>query len=195
MTDWLGMAAQPRPPRPELRARVLARATTRRRPRVALAAAAVLLLALGGGGWWAWRTVRALAAERVARADLEQRLAALTDTLSLLRSPGTRVYQVPVSTNGRVGAITMFHDSVTSRWLVSCSGLAVNAPDEAYQIWFVTADGAHSAALMPMDRDESMVLALTAPKEGGQVTGVRMSIEPRAGSVTPQGPMVFQLAL
>lgn len=195
MTDWLGMAAQPRPPRPELRARVLARATTRRRPRVALAAAAAVLLALGGGGWWGWRTVQTLTAERAARADLEQRLAALTDTLSLLRSPGTRVYQVPVSTNGRVGAITMFHDSVTSRWLVSCSGLAANAPDEAYQIWFVTAGGTHSAALMPMDRDESMVLALSAPKTGGPVTEVRMSIEPRTGSVAPQGPVVFQLTL
>src|SRR2546430_8607086 len=54
MTDWLGMAARPRSPHPELKARVLARALERRRGIAPLAAAAALLLVLAGGGGGPW---------------------------------------------------------------------------------------------------------------------------------------------
>src|SRR5205823_2153095 len=47
MTDWLGMAASPRSPPPELKARVLARALERRRWMWALAAAALLVVLAG----------------------------------------------------------------------------------------------------------------------------------------------------
>src|SRR2546428_557788 len=50
MTDWLGMAAHPRSPHPELKARVLGRALQRPRRIWPLAAAAAFLLAAGGGG-------------------------------------------------------------------------------------------------------------------------------------------------
>src|SRR2546427_719891 len=63
MTDWLGMLAVPRTPRPELKGRVLARALTRRR-RWPLAAAAVITMAVGGGAWWAYRAIGTLTAER-----------------------------------------------------------------------------------------------------------------------------------
>ncbi len=48
MTDWLGLSAAPRTPRPELKGRVLARALApRRRWRGPLAAAAMITL-VGG---------------------------------------------------------------------------------------------------------------------------------------------------
>lgn len=197
MTDWLGMAAAPRPPRPELKARVMAHAAAagRRRPGRRLALAALLVVGLGTGAVWVRVTLQALAQERAERATLATRVAALEDTLSLLRGRSTRVYQVPISTNGRVGAVTIFEDSVTHRWLVSCSGLAPNDPREAYQIWFITDAGARSAAVMPMDEDQAMVMGLDMPRDGGRVTGAAMSIEPRAGSPGPTGPMVFRLTL
>ena len=190
MTDWLGMAASPRSPPPELKARVLARALERRRWMWALAAAALLVVLAGGGGaYWASRTIRGLSAERD---TLATRLAALEDTVnSFLHGTATRLVQVPVSTGGRLGAVTIFADEARHRWLVRCDGLAPNEPDQAYQLWFITDKGMKTAAIMPMDQDRPMVMALEMPTDHAQVMGAAMSIEPRAGSAEPRGPMVF----
>ena len=199
MTDWLGLSAAPRTPRPELKGRVLARALApRRRWKGPLAAAAVITLAVGGGAWWAYQTIDALTAERDGFAA---RVHALEDTVStFIHGPATRLIQIPVSTGGRVGAVTIFADSVRHRWLVRCDGLAPNARDQAYQLWFITDRGMATAAVMPMDQDKPMVMALEMPRgEGGEadqrVLGAAMSIEPRAGSASPSGPMVFHRLL
>ncbi len=52
-----------------------------------------------------------------------------------------------------------------------------------------------TAAVMPMDEDRPMVMALEMPRAGGRVMGAAMSIEPRAGSASPSGPMVFHRML
>src|SRR5437762_13239246 len=101
MTDWLGMLAPPRAPRPELRERVLARALAPRRRWVApVAAAAVLVLARAGGAWGAYRGVGTLTGERdglVARVEARQ------DTVAtFIHGPATRLIQVPVVTGGRL---------------------------------------------------------------------------------------------
>ena len=192
MTDWLGMLAAPRTPRPELKARVLARAVARRR-RWPLAAAALLVAGVGGAAWWAQRTIDALTLERD---RLAARVQALDDTVAgFIHGPGTQLVQIPVSTGGRVGAVTIFADSVRHRWLVRCDGLTPNARDQAYQLWFITETGMETAAVMPMDEDRPMVMALEMPRAGGRVMGAAMSIEPRAGSATPSGPMVFHRML
>jgi anti-sigma-K factor RskA len=196
MTDWLGMLVPPRTPRPELKGRVLARALEPRRwwgggrP---LAAAALVTLAVGGGAWWAYRTIGALTAERD---GLVARVQALEDTVStFIHGPATRLIQIPVSTGGRVGSVTIFADSVRHRWLVRCDGLAPNARDQAYQLWFITDRGMAAAAVMPMDEDKPMVMALDMPGANQRVMGAAMSIEPRAGSASPSGPMVFHRLL
>ena len=194
MTDWLGMAASPRSPPPELKARVLARALERRRWMWALAAAALLVVLAGGGGaYWASRTIRGLSAERD---TLATRLAALEDTVnSFLHGTATRLVQVSVSTGGRLGAVTIFADDAHHRWLVRCEGLEPNEPDQAYQLWFVTDKGMRTAAIMPMDQDRPMVMALEMPAGDAQVMGAAMTIEQRAGSAEPRGPLVFHRLL
>ena len=196
MTDWLGMAAHPRTPRPELKARVVARVLASRRRPVGWLVAAALALVIGGGGggaFWAYRTIGALTADRD---RLAAQVAALHETVAtFIHGPATRLIQIAVSTGGRVGAVTIFADSLRHRWLVRCDGLAPNAPDQAYQLWFITKEGMLSAALMPMDTDQPMVMALDMPREGGPVMGAALSIEPRAGSTGPTGPMVFHLLL
>jgi hypothetical protein len=194
MTDWLGMSVPPRIPRPELKGRVLARALARRRRWPLAVAAALVVVAAGvGSAWWAQRTIAALATERD---RLAARVAALEDTVSsFIHDPATRLVQVPVSTGGRVGSVTIFADSARHRWLVRCDGLAPNARDQTYQLWFVTDKGMRPAAMMPMDRDQAMVMGLPLPRTGERVTGAAMSIEPRAGSASPSGPMVFHLEL
>src|SRR3989449_10691427 len=199
MTDWLGMLAAPRTPRPDLKGRVLARALApRRRWGGPLAAAALITLAVGGGGgaWWAYRTIDALTAER---AVLAARVQALEDTVAtFIHGPATRLIQIPVSTGGRVGSVTIFADSARHRWRVPCDGLAPHARDQAYQLWFITDSGMTTAAVMPMDEDKPMVMALEMPRgrEGDpRVLGAAMSIEPRAGSASPSRPMVFHRLL
>jgi anti-sigma-K factor RskA len=196
MTDWLGMAARPRTPRPELKARVLARAFASRRRLWRLAAAAGLALAVvgggGGGAYWSYRTVTGLRAERE---RLAATIAALQDSLALVRSVDAKVVWIPVTTGGRVGGVTIFADTARHRWLVRCDGLAPNAPDQAYQLWFITDQGMKSAALMPMDHEQPMVMALEMPQGGGRVMGAAMTIEPRVGSAQPNGPMVFHRML
>src|SRR5439155_1441849 len=60
MTDWLGMAAHPKIPRPELKERVLARALAPRRRPWRLAAAAGLVLLAGAGAYGWYRTLTTL---------------------------------------------------------------------------------------------------------------------------------------
>ncbi|HYT71550.1 MAG TPA: anti-sigma factor [Gemmatimonadales bacterium] len=191
MTDWLGMAADPRAPPPELKARVLARVLAGPRRRWWLAAAAVLVLAVGGA-YWSYRTVTTLRAERDRLAGV---VASLRDSLALVNSASAKVVWIPVTTGGRVGGVTIFADSLRHRWLVRCDGLTRNAPDQAYQIWFVTEEGMKSAALMAMDHERPMVMALDMPPNGGKVMGAAMTIEPRAGSTEPHGPFVFHRSL
>lgn len=193
MKDWLGMLTRPRTPRPELKARVLARAIAPPARRWPLATAAGLVLAaIGSGGYWSYRTVTALRADRDRLAAV---VSALEDTLQLVQSPAAKVMWIPVTTRGRAGGVTIFADTARHRWLVRCDGLAPNEPDQAYQIWFITEQGMKSAALMPMDRDQPMVMALDMPKEGGRVLGAAMTIEPRAGSAAPRGRVVFHANL
>lgn len=185
MTDWLGMAAPPRAPQPELRERVLAHALRgSRRPAWPMAAAALLILG-AAGAWWSARQ----------GAGLRARVAALEDTLGLLRGRGTRAVHIPVTVDGRAGAVTIFADSVSHRWLVSCHNLAPNAAGQAYQLWFVTARGYVSARVMPMDSPAPMTLVLEMPDDTTDVIGAAMSIEPRPGSSAVTGPMVFERIL
>ena len=192
MTDWLGILAPARTPRPELKGRVLERTLAPRR-RWPLGVAAVFVLAVAGAGWWAYHTIDALTAERD---ELASRVTAYEDTVStFIHGSSTQLIQIPVSTGGRVGAVTIFSDSARHRWLVRCDGLAPNARDQAYQLWFITETGMLTAAVMPMDQDRPMVMALDMPRTGGRVMGAAMSIEPRAGSTIPSGPMVFHRML
>jgi len=186
MSDWLGMTSEPRAPRPELKGRVLERAFAVRpgTPWWALAAAAALPLALIGGGLL-WRQTN----------RLERGLAATRDTLDLLRNPGTRVIPIPVVVGTRTGELTIFADTVSHRWLVACHNMAPNAPGQAYQLWFVTEAGMRMAAVMPMEGDAPMVLALDMPVGAGKVMGVAMSVEAREGSAEPKGPMLFHVDL
>jgi anti-sigma-K factor RskA len=196
MTDWLGMIPGPRPPRGELRAHVLGRAEQgpgRRAAGGTLAAAAMLAMLLAGGGYWTWRTITAL---RVERDELAAALGAARDTLGFVRSAGTRVVTIPIAKEAG-GTVTILADSATRRWLVRCERMAPNAPDQTYQIWFITERGMRHAALMPMDPGQPavMTMVLAIPGDAGRVTGAAMTIEPRGGSAEPQGPLLFRVEL
>lgn len=185
MSDWIGMTVEPHTPPPDLKAQVLARAFAARRPRrwpLAVAAGVVLALAVSGLLW-----------RRVNR--LETRLAATRDTLGLIRWPGSRVTSIPVTIGTRAAVLSVFTDSTSDHMLVSCHNFPANAPDQTYQMWFVTEQGFRNAGLMTMDEDYSMVATLEMPEHAGKVTGFAMTVEPRSGSKEPRGPMLFRVKL
>jgi len=124
-----------------MKERVLARALTpqRRWSRRALAIAAVLVLALGAAVTGPCAPCRACNNQVV---ELSGALERYRDTLNaFLRSPASHILYAPVTTNGRLGAVTILTDSVSRRWLVRCEGLAANEPDETYQLWYLTDQG------------------------------------------------------
>jgi anti-sigma-K factor RskA len=184
VSDWLGMSVEPRVPRPELKARVLARALAARPARRwPLAAAAGIVIALAVSGLL-WRRVR----------RLETGLAAARDTLDLVRSPGSPVVAIPVSFGSRTGLLTVFSDTASDRLLVTCRDFPENAPGQTYQMWFVTDHGMRSAGLMNIEEDYPMVTVVNVPDEM-RVTGFAMSVEPRGGSPQPHGRMLFHVNL
>lgn len=183
MTEWLGMGVAPRAPRPDARSQVLARAYGTGhagRPRLALALAAAALLVVAAS----LVTLRSLQ-------QLRGEVAQLRDSLSRAAwdVPGTRVVAIPVTTNGRPGALTVQVDSASGRWVVTCFHLTANAPTETYQLWFVTDSGLQNAALMPMPSSDPMSMSLEVP---AGVRGLAMSLEPRGGSPVPSGPIFFR---
>ena len=156
-----------------------------------LLVAAALAVSAGILGWWGWRESRELASTR---GRLNDAIAAYRDTLSLLRSATTRVITIPVSTNGQVGAVTIFADTLTRRWLVTAHHLAANQPGQVYQLWLITTTGMVSASVLPVSGSAPTVEVLEMPK-GEVVTGVQMTIEPGRGSPAPTGPMVLHYLL
>lgn len=185
MTDWLGMSVMPRAPRPDARARVLARAfgtapsySWRSKLPLAIAAAAMLVVAAS-----------LFTARSVVR--LRGEVAQLRDSLAVAawRLPGARVVAIPVTTAGRAGAITVMADSTSKVWVITCLHLTPNVPSEAYQFWFVTNNGLENAALMPMDGPEPMAMSVSVP---AGTRGLAMSLEPRGGSPVPRGPIFFR---
>jgi len=149
-----------------------------------LATAAVLVVALATSAHL-WHRGR----------KLEAALGAVRDTLGMLRQPGEHVLLIPVRIAGHPGTLTIYADTLSGRWLVTCHDLAPNVRGETYQLWFVTATGVHAAESMRMDGDAPMVMTLEVPTGIGPVTGVAMSIEPHADAVAPTGPMLFRVDL
>jgi hypothetical protein len=52
-----------------------------------------------------------------------------------------------------------------------------------------------SAALMVMDTETPMIMAMDMPSDAGVVMGVALSVEGKRGSREPSGPMLFRLEL
>ena len=184
---WLPMGVQPVAPRPglthELADRVLHPAP-RWRPRApALAAAAVLLLAVGLGGAEHRRRVRAEAL----LTDREQRLAALEDTLSVIRS-AVRVVHHDISMDGHRGGMLIFLDETSHRWNVVVHGLPAAPSGSVYQFWFVTESGMVKSVALPMDGTRPAFATVPMPEKAATIMGAALTVEPMlARSDQPEG--------
>jgi hypothetical protein len=184
---WLPMGAPPAVPRPgltrEIADRVLRRPSAWRRYGPGLAAAATMLLALGLGV----RERRQRTELEAVLADRERRLAAVEDTLSVMRSAG-RVVVHDIAMDGHRGGLLIFQDERSHRWNVVVHGLPAAPAGSVYQFWFVTESGMVKSVSLPMDGSRPAFATVSMPDTPAPVMGAALTVEPMpATSAEPRG--------
>lgn len=184
---WLGMGASPVAPAPgfsrRLAAEVLDRPNRWRR-RVPLAAAAVLALAAGAAALTSRSERRELRTALLAR---ETRLAALEDTLSVLRR-ANMVLQTQISMDGHQGGMLIFQDASSHRWCVIVHGLPPAPLGSKYQFWFITQNGMVRSVEVNADMQRPAFMTLPMPGVAAPVMGAALTMEPAVNrSDEPKG--------
>jgi anti-sigma-K factor RskA len=193
---WLPMGAAPAAPAPGLKRRIVEEVLQRQRAErvpgwVPAALAASLLLAVGG--WWTGAR-RARDAD-TALATTRARVAALEDTLSVIRSAG-RVLQASVEMDGTRGGLLIFDDERTHRWTVVVHGLPPAPPSGRYQFWFICAEGMVRGAEVRMPAATLASFTTDMPTVPCTVQGAALSVEPMdATTGPPRGGMLAHLML
>ena len=184
---WLPMGAAPMAPPPgfsrRLAAEVLDRPNRWRRW-LPLAAAAVLALASGAAALSEHNAGRDLRARLLIR---ESRLAALEDTLSVLRRANT-VLQTQISMNGHQGGMLIFQDAASHRWCVIVHGLPPAPVGNKYQFWFITESGMVRSVEVNAEMERPAFMTLPMPGVAAPVMGAALTMEPAVNySDEPKG--------
>ncbi len=193
---WLPMGAAPAAIRPGLARQIYEGALEPRRARVLRRAAPWAMAAsilFAAAVWTAsHRRVEALAATLDVR---DRRLAALTDTLSVMRQ-ASRVLQASITMDGHQGGMMIFADERTHRWNVVVHGLPPAPKGEMYQFWFVSEDGMVRGVQMDLRNPHPAFFTVGMPSTGGKVMGAALTMETvSATGATPPGRMLAHLML
>ena len=193
---WLPMGVRPATPRPGLVRKLTRGVLGEREPawKRAVPWALAASVALVGGAL----ALRARADARDAGARLAAASVALDaarDTLSVLRNT-RRVMHASVRMDGREGGITILADPVSHRWNVVVHDLPQLPPGEHYQFWFITDDGMVRGTEVDTNLERPAVMTMGMPKEGGNVLGAALTVEPAGtNSGPPQGQVLAHLML
>jgi hypothetical protein len=174
---WLPMGARPVAPAPGFARRMAARVLDRpaRWQRwLPMAAAAALVLAAGSAALSARNDGRELRAVLLAR---EARLAALEDTLSVLRR-ANMVLQTRISMDGHQGGMLIFQDVASHRWCVIVHGLPPAPAGNKYQFWFITESGMVRSVVVDADMQRPAFMTLPMPGVAAPVMGAALTMEP-----------------
>ena len=173
---WLPMGAAPVAPPPGFARRMAAEILDRPnrwRRRLPLALAASLALLAAGGALAARHDGRELRTRLSAR---ETQLAALQDTLSVLRRANT-VLQTQISMNGHQGGLLIFRDAGSHRWCVIVHGLPPAPPGSMYQFWFITETGMVRSVEVNADMQRPAFMTLPMPGVAAPVMGAALTME------------------
>jgi anti-sigma-K factor RskA len=193
---WLPMGAPPVAPRPGLRRRIVEHALhgPRARPGRWLVPAAIAASVLLASAFWV--TGRRDASALESRLAVEQaRVAALEDTLSVIRQAG-RVLYADVEAGGARGSLVIFADEVTHRWSVVVQGLPPAPAGARYQFWFICADGMVRGTEVPASQERPMMFTTGMPETGGEVMGAALTVEPEdSAGGPPRGRSLAHLML
>jgi hypothetical protein len=205
------------PPRPELRARVLAQARREARTRgqglarrrITGIAAACLLLALGGLLAHESRRAAALATELATLArehhELAAQLAEQERTLVGLRNavaPQTRVLRalggartltaalLPTATGRGSGRVIV--EAMSGEAAVVLAGLGPPPAGHIFELWTIRGDRVpEPAGLFTAPGNDPFAARVERVDRPAEVTAFAVSIEPAGGSNSPTGPIVL----
>lgn len=166
--------------------------------RMALAAlAAVLIVGLLG---WATIAQARLNAERqrlAATAQQNEQLTAQVAQLAfidkLLNDPNAAhpVSGPPAAEYGLPAAGYVYIDPASTIGLMLTYWLPTIAPEQRFQVWLVTPDGARdSGGLFTADARGNAHVIIRAPAPLARYTSIGVTIEPAGGSPGPKGPRV-----
>ncbi len=176
---WLPMAAAPAAPRPgltrQIAERVLRRPAVWRRYGPGLAAAATIVLASALG----FSEHRRRAGVELLLADRDRRLAALEDTLSVIRR-AARVVHHEIAMDGHHGGLLIFQDETSHRWNVVVHGLPAAPPGWVYCFWFVTQSGMVRSVELRLDEGRPAFATVSMPPTPAPVMGAALTVEPMA---------------
>ncbi len=184
---WLPMAVAPAAPRPGLTRQmadgVLRRPQAWRRYGPGLAAAAAIVIATGLG----LSEHRRRTGAEALLADRDRRLAALEDTLSVIRG-AARVVHHDIAMDGHRGGLLIFQDETSHRWTVVVHGLPAAPPGSVYCFWFVTESGMVRSVDLRLDAGRPAFATVSMPATPAPVMGAALTVEPTlARSDQPQG--------
>jgi hypothetical protein len=190
---WLPMAVTPGAPRSGFARRATVRILRKRSPwrqRLPwLLAAAGLLAAVGLG----FRDRAERGRLQAVVADRDRRLAALTDTLSVLRQAHA-VQQASISMPGHRGGLLIVQDPSSHRWTVIVHGLPPAPSGNIYQFWFITETGMVRSVEVNADTLRPAFMTLPMPPASAPIMGAALSVEPALSrSSEPMGPMLAHI--
>jgi anti-sigma-K factor RskA len=185
---WLPMGVEPAAMRPGLNRkiadRVLGVAHWRWNRMTTVALAASLLLA-----------VFAYGLGRRENMGMERRLAALEDTVSVMRG-ASRIVQASFMMDDQPAGIMIFADTVTHRWNVVVHGLPPAGPEQVYQFWFIQKDGMARGAVIHPDSLGPTIMTMGMPPQGGEPLGAALTVEPmHETSPEPRGRELAHIML
>lgn len=188
--SWLPMGVAPVAPPPGMARRIAADILDRPgrwRRRLPLAAAAAALVAAGAGLLSLRDRQHELQTLLAAR---ESRLAALEDTLSVLRR-ANNVLQTRISMDGHQGGLLIFQDAASHRWCVIVHGLPPAPAGSVYQFWFITQSGMVRSVEVDANMRRPAFLTLPMPGVAAPVMGAALTVEPVVNRTDePKGAML-----
>jgi anti-sigma-K factor RskA len=125
-------------------------------------------------------------------ADLQQQLAAATQTIQVLQSKNVRLVSLAGAEAQPDAFGQILWDEQKRQWHVFFSGMKPAGVGKTYELWFVTSDGKKvPAGLFDADPNGRAALSVGLPPDLGMLAMAAVTDEPISGSPQPTGN--FQL--
>lgn len=196
---WLPMGVAAVAPRPGLVHRLTEAAMGRRQRRLPRLVAAVIaasgLVAVASLGW-ARASIRRVEDRRTEEQRyLERELAAVRDTLAIIRS-ADRVRHAAVTGGEQQGGMVLFADDRSHRWNVVVYGVRAPRPGQVLQFWFITDKGMVRGVEVKTAEAGAAFLTMAMPAVRATVLGAAITLEsPGGGAGPPAGEELIHLML
>ena len=142
-------------------------------------------------GWFA-RTLQTHVTEIEAQLHHLQEVAAQhRRLLSLLSSSGVTIAALAGTEYAPAATARVLWDTQRGEWTVISHNLPALPPNKAYQLWFLTPDGAIPSDTFRLDPQGLGIIQAKLPANRTDIAGAAVSLEPVGGVPQPTGHIVL----